>query len=246
MFQSDKGIWLLARDLSTTYIGAPVERYNSNTVLSAVNVPGTNQVRFTLDNGVTLMYDYFFGQWGTFEGIPGISSTLFQSLHTYVNQYGLVFQETPGLYLDGTSPVCMSFLTGWMSLAGLQGYERAYYFYLLGEYLSPHKLSIGIAHDYNPAISQSVTISPDNYNPAYGSYPGVYGSEDPYGGNPTDEQWRVFLEKQKCQSFQLSLTESFDASYGTVAGAGFILSGLNLVVGAKKGYAAIKPSRSAG
>ncbi len=246
MFQSDKGIWLLARDLSTTYIGAPVERYNGNTVLSAVNVPGTNQVRFTLDNGVTLMYDYFFGQWGTFEGIPGVSSTLFQSLHTYVNQYGLVFQETPGLYLDGTSPVCMSFLTGWMSLAGLQGYERAYYFYLLGEYLSPHKLSIGIAHDYNPAISQSVTISPDNYNPVYGSYPGVYGSEDPYGGNPTDEQWRVFLEKQKCQSFQLSLTESFDASYGTVAGAGFILSGLNLVVGAKKGYASIKPSRSAG
>ena len=155
MFQSDKGIWLLGRDLSTSYIGAAVERYNDDTVLSAVNVPGTNQVRFTLDSGVTLMYDYFFGQWGVFQGIPGISSTLYQNLHTYVNSVGAVYQETPGSYLDGTNPVVMSFTTGWMSLAGLQGFERAYYFYLLGTYITPHKLSIGIAYDFNPSITQN-------------------------------------------------------------------------------------------
>jgi len=32
MFQSDKGIWLLGRDLQTNYIGAPVEQYNGETV----------------------------------------------------------------------------------------------------------------------------------------------------------------------------------------------------------------------
>ena len=51
MFQSDKGIWLLGRDFSTTYIGAPVEAYNNSEVISAITVPGTNQVRFTLDTG---------------------------------------------------------------------------------------------------------------------------------------------------------------------------------------------------
>src|ERR1700744_6308618 len=30
MFQSGQGIWLLGRDLSTNYIGAPVEAYNSD------------------------------------------------------------------------------------------------------------------------------------------------------------------------------------------------------------------------
>ena len=99
MFQSDKGIWLLGRDLSTSYIGAPVQSLTLNaTVLSALNIPATNQVRFTLDSGITLMYDYYYSQWGTFTGVPGISSTLYQSLHTYINSFGQVFQETPGLY----------------------------------------------------------------------------------------------------------------------------------------------------
>lgn len=246
MFQSDKGIWLLGRDLSTNYIGAPVEQYNDAAVLSAVNVPGTNQVRFTLDNGITLMYDYFFGQWGTFAGIPGIASTLYGDLHTYVNSLGAVYQETPGAYLDGSNPVLMTFTTGWMNLAGLQGFERAYFFYILGTYLTPHKLSVGIAYDYNPSIVQTNLITPDNYNPTFGYEDGPYGSGDPYGGASNVEQWRVFLQTQKCQAFQITVTEVFDPSYGTIAGAGLTLSGLNLVVGIKKGYTTIRAARSTG
>lgn len=246
MFQSDKGIWLLGRDLATTYIGAPVEQYNSNRVLSALNIPGTNQVRFTLDNGIVLMYDYYYGQWGTFSGVSAISCILYQDKHTYVNAQGLVRQETPGLYLDGTIPVVMSFTTGWMSLAGLQGFERAYSFYILGTYITPHKLSVQIAHDYNPAITQSVLISPSNFNPAFGNEAGPYGSGDPYGGVTDVEQFRVFFQNQKCQAFQISITESFDPSFGTAAGAGLTLSGLNLVVGAKKGYTTIRSSQSVG
>lgn len=246
MFQSDKGIWLLGRDLSTTYIGAPVEAYNNNTVLSALNIPGTNQVRFTLDNGVTLVYDYYYNQWGTFTGIPGISSTLYQNLHTFVNDLGAVYQESPGAYLDGSNPVLMNFKTGWLSFAGLQGFERAYYFTLLAQYDSPHKLQIDIAYDYDPSVAQTVIISPDNYNPTYGESQGLYGNESPFGGNSNVEQWRVFLARQKCQSFQITVTEIYDPSLGVVAGAGFSMSGLNMVVGLKKGYVPLKASRSAG
>lgn len=249
MFQSDKGIWLLGRDLSTQYIGAPVETYNSYTIKSALNIPGTNQVRLTLTNNdqtyVTLMYDYYFNQWGTFVNIPAISSALYQSKHTYINSRGEAFQEAAGSYLDGSNPTLMSFTTSWFNLAGLQGFERAYFFYLLGTFISPHKLSVGIAYDYNPSPSQSDIISPDNYNGVYGSDT-LYGGSSPYGGAPTREQWRVFLEKQKCQAFQITLTEVFDSSYGTVAGAGFTLSGLNLVVGAKGTYPRLAPGKSVG
>lgn len=246
MFQSDKGIWLLGRDLSTSYIGAPVEQYNSAKVLSAINVPGTNQVRFTLDNDVTLMYDYYYGQWGTFVGVPAISSTLYTDLHTYVNTYGQVFQETPGKYTDGSNPVLMSFTTAWFALAGLQGFERAYFFYLLGTYLSPHKLSVSLAFDFDPSIVQTSTISPDNHNAAYGLEAGPYGSGDPYGGVSNIEQWRIFLQQQKCQSFQVTIAETFDSSFETVPGAGLTLSGINLVVGIKKSYTTIKAARSVG
>ena len=245
MFQSDKGIWLLGRDLSTNYIGAPVEKFNSYTVQSSVNVPATNQVRFTLAGGPTLMYDYYYGQWGTFTGISPIASTIYQSLHTFIDEYGRAFQETPGIYLDGSNPVLMSFQTGWLNMAGLQGLERAYYFYLIGEYLSPHRLNIQIAYDYAPAPSQQAIISPDNFNPAWGGLP-LWGSNSPYGGNPSLEQWRIFLQQQKVQSFQIYLTEIYDPSYGIPAGAGFTLSGVNVVAGIKKQYPTLRPARSTG
>lgn len=246
MFQSGNGIWLLGRDLSTTYIGAPVEAYNAIRVVSAVNVAGSNQVRFALANGVTLMYDYYFGQWGTFTNVPAVSSTMFQGLHSFVDQYSRVFQESPNQYLDGSKPVLMKFKTGWFSLAGLQGLERAYFFYLLGKYITPHTLTIGVSINYEPGIVQTATITPDNFSPAYGNAPGPYGAETPYGGISAVEQWRVFFETQKVESFQITVTESYDSTYGVTAGAGLTLSGLNLVVGIKKGYTTLKASRSTG
>jgi hypothetical protein len=246
MFQSDKGIWLLGRDLSTNYIGAPVENLTTGaTVLSALAIPGTNQVRFTLDSGITLMYDYYFAQWGSFYGIPGISSTLYQSLHTYINASGAVFQETPGLYLDASNPVLMQFTTGWLDITGLQGLQRAYFFYILGQYITPHKLNISIAYDYNPAPTQVTLLTPDNYNKPWGG-DALWGSGDTWGGTSTVENWRVFLQQQKCRSFQIAIQELYDPSLGVPAGAGLTLSGLNLVIGSKKGFATLRPSRSVG
>lgn len=235
MFQSDKGIWLLGRDLSTSYIGKDVEIYNSNIVLSSLAAPATNQVRFTLNNNVILMYDYFVNQWGTFNGTNGISSTLYQGMHTFINANGQVFQETPNLYLDGASPVLMSFTTGWLNLAGLQGYQRIYRMYLLGNYQTPHKLSIGIAYDYDINVSQVVAISPDNYSPAWGG-DANWGSGVFWGGPSQVEQWQINFETQSCETFQINFDEFYDPSKGVAAGAGLTVSGINLVFGQVKGF----------
>lgn len=251
MFQSDKGIWLLGRDLSTNYIGAPVEQFNGSIVQSSVNIPGENQVRFTLNTGETLMFDYYYNQWGTFVGVPSVSSTLYQSLHTYIDKYGRVFQENPGSYLDGASPVLMSFTTSWLNAAGLQGYQRAFFFYLLGQYFSPFKLMCSVAYDYVADPSQNTIIYPTNFNPTYGGTEAngqntTYGSDSPYGGQSGVLNWRVFLSKQRCSAFQISIQEVYDASFGVVAGQGFSLSGLNLVFGIKKGFRPISSAHSTG
>jgi len=249
MFQSDKGIWLLGRDLSTEYIGAPVEDLTTGaTVLSAVNVPETNQVRFVLDSGITLMYDYFFGQWGSFKGIKAVSSVIYQGKNALINASGQAFVESKGFYLDGTNPILMRFTTGPLRLGDLQNYQRAYFFYILGEYLSPHKLNIALRFDYESAPSQVTLITPDNYSTPYGS--GVsqspYGEGDPYGGPSAIELWRVFLANQRCMAFTIELTEVFDASQGTVPGAGLTISGLNVVCGFKKAYRPQQAATSAG
>lgn len=245
MFQSSKGIWLLGRDMSTKYIGAPVEAYNSSTVTSAINVPGTNQVRFSLDTGEVLMYDYYYDQWGIFKGARMLSSTLFQDQQTYIDTAGAVYQETPGKYLDASVPVLMSFTTSWFNLAGLQGFQRFYYFYLLGVYLSPHKLNIKIAYNYNANNTQATLVTPVNANNTYGDDT-YYGGGSPYGGESNIEQWRIFPNLQKCESFQITIDEIYNSSLGQAAGAGLTLSGLNLIIGAKKSYTTLVPGLSAG
>src|SRR5208282_425628 len=102
--------------------GARVETLTQDAIVqTALTIPGTTQVRFTMSSGITIMYDYFFDEWATFT-INGTSATLYQGLHTYVNSLGQVFQESPGTYLDATNPVLMSFTTSWISLAGIQGF----------------------------------------------------------------------------------------------------------------------------
>ncbi len=245
MFQSDKGIWLLGRDLNTTFIGAEVTGDDDATINSAITVPGTNEVRFTLDNGTVLMYDYYYGQWGEFVNVPAVSSTLFNRLHTYLNAQGQIRQQTPGLYLDGTSPVLIKFATGWLKLSNLQGFQRAYFFYFLGDFLSPHKLNVQIAFDYDPAIIQTTLITPINVNDIYGDDV-LYGSGTPYGGTNSIEQWRVFLDRQKCQSIQITISETYNPEQGLAPGAGFTMSGINIVFGQKSTYAKLPAKQSAG
>lgn len=245
MFQSDKGIWLLGRDLSTQYIGAPVENFNQYTVKSATNIPGTTQVRFVLSNNTILMYDYFYNQWGTFSSIFATAATLYHGLHTYINQFGQVFQETAGKFLDGSSPVLMSFTTAWFNVAGLRGFERFYFGFLLGTYLTPFKLAVSLAYDYFASAQQQIMVTPDNATPYYGGEP-LWGSDGPWGGPGNVFQARIFPQKQKCQTFQLSVQEQYDPSLGVAAGEGLSLSGMNIVIGTKKGYSTQKASRSFG
>jgi hypothetical protein len=243
MFQSDKGIWILGRDLSTTYIGAPVEGFNSQTVLSAQAIPETNQVRFVMNN-TTLMYDYFVNQWGSHTNIAAISATLWESAHTYLNSYGQVYQETPGTYIDGSEPVLMGLTTAWINIAGLQGFERFYQAYLLGTYFSPFILNVQLAYDYNPSPIQATQVTPDNQTTNWGGTP-LWGSESTWGNDLQDLgasstanvfTARIFPQNQKCESFQMSIQEVYDPSFNQPAGQGLSLSGLNLVVGMKRGF----------
>ena len=245
MFQSDKGIWLLGRNLQPSYIGQMVEKLVlGNTVTSATVIPGTTQVRFTMNTGITIMYDYLYNQWGTFSNTPAISATLYQGLHTYLNQYGQILQETPGSYLDNTNPVLMSFLTAHIQLQGISGYQRFYEFQFIGQYISPHLTEWLFGYNYGP-LQDQVEIQPINNTGAYGSDQ-LYGQTSPYGGPGDLMQWRIQPSIQKCQSFQISFQEVYDPTFDVPAGAGLTLSAMTLTVGLLRGYRPLKSANTAG
>ncbi len=247
MFQSDKGIYLLGRDLSTPYIGAPVEAYNNNTVVSAETIPGTTQVRLILDNNITLMYDYYYNEWATHTNVEAISATLYQGRHTYLNTAGQVFQETPGMYLDGSEPVLLGLTTSWINIAGVQGLERFYFANLLGTYFTPFKLNVTFSYNYNSSATESIIVTPSNYAQPYGDE-ALWGSGPAWGGNDSSNIFseRLFPSQQKCQSFQVTIQEVYDSSLGQAAGQGLSLTGLALIVGTKKGYRTQSAAKSFG
>ncbi len=98
-----------------------------------------------------------------------------------------------------------------------------------------------IAYDYSSSNTQSTVVSPTNFSPVWGA-DSLWGSSSPWGGPSNVEQWRIFLNRQKCQAIQVTITEQYDPSKGIAAGAGLTLSALNLIFGAKKSY----PKLSAG
>jgi len=244
MFQSDKGIWLLDRGLNTSYIGSDVETLGINPVTSAEVIPNTNQVRFILSNGQALMYDYYYGRWATFDNIPSISSTIFQQLHTYLTPSGLVRQETPGLYLDGSVPVTISFETAWINVAGLQGLERVVDMYLIGQFKTPHKLSMSVSYDYEDSPTQQEVVVPLNYAGNWGSSPNYWGQGEAWGGTGSKEQERLFFERQKVQAVKVLVQEIYDPTQGAPPGEGLTLSGFNITAGIKKFRPTIKASSS--
>lgn len=222
MFRSPKGIYLLNRGLSMSYIGADVEQYNNIAITSARMEENLNQVRFTLDSGIALVFDYYFNQWAVFTGINAADATSYKNRYTYISPAGVVMKENFNVFTDNLAFIKLKIQTAWFSFSGLQGFERIYQMLILGDYKSPHTLNISVAFDFKASV---VLITPI---PVL-TDPGVY-------------QYRINLPQQKCETFQFILEDSQVASYGE----GLSLSSMALLLGMKQGLNKMSAAKSYG
>lgn len=240
MFKSTKGIYLLDRSLQVSYIGADVEEFNDLAITSAQLIPNTNQVRFTTADGTALVYDYLFNQWSVFTNHYVVDSTVFGERFTYLDPDGYVYQETPGEFLDGEQPIRIGVKTSWLQFGGLQGFQRVYQAMILGEYNSLHKLIVTVAYDFDPNPTQQTYINAGALlQPAVYGASSPYGEEETYGGDFPLYQFRLDLDRQKCQAVQIGLEEVPLVEYGE----GLSLSGLTFLAGIKQGLYKIPAAR---
>jgi hypothetical protein len=258
MFMSQKGIFLLNRSLGLEYIGAPAEDYKDLTITKTTVVAKKSEVRFLASDGPTAIYNYFLNMWYTYGNHRGNSSAMLGDdycLATFKNE---VYKQVSTTASFGGSMVPIKLETGWLSFAGIQGFQRVYRMLLLGEYKSPHKLLIKIAYNYDDVFTQEKLIDVTSYtesytygNPSTGTQ-NTYGdpsgtSAIAYGGKDnTQYQIRLNFAKQKCESIKIQITEvegSNSAGNAESAGPGFTLSNLSFIVGTKEGDFKIKQSR---
>lgn len=245
MYKSAKGIYLLNRAIQSSYIGADVQSFNASTITSGRLITTANEVRFSLDDGETiLVFNYFTGQWATFVDLNAVDSVLFQGLYTYLDTaLNSIYQETPGSYTDDGKPIAIKAVTSWLSMVGIQGFQRVMKLLFLGDYLSPHSLTVSVAYDFNPSVTQTTIINTQAYTQyTYGSdY--TYGATSPEGGeSPQDFQFGIFTQRQKCESIQITLEENPLTPYGQ----GLSMSGIAMEVGQKKGLYKLPASKLVG
>ena len=227
LFKSSKGIYFINRGLQVSYIGAPVERWNSNFITSGILMKDVNQVRITLDNNTILVYDYYVDNWATFTGLSAVDSAIWNDTHAFIRDTGKVMVETPNTYTDDGVTYPMEITTGWMNFGGVQGFQRLWKSTLLGEFKSPHQLQVSFYYDYNDNAEQTISVTPIAPS-TYGSG-SPYGSESPYGGTFQLYQYELRNNRQKCMSVKMKITD-VNPTAGTLE-EGYELSNIRLSYG---------------
>jgi hypothetical protein len=247
-FKAERGIHLLGRDRRVSYIGAPVEAYNAQAIVSADLMPGRQQIVFLTDAGVSLLYDYEHGQWSTFTNHEGLDAVVAAGSYCYLRANVAdrrVFRETIDAYLDGTSEIRLYLETAWIKLAQYaQGWQKIWFAHILGAYLSPHALEVKFAVDYQAGWLEPYTLDVDaNNDPAnYGD--GAYGA-GPYGGAGDAVYQRRIHVGLKCQAIRLAISDVTSTAFPTLRlAASFELSELLLTGGAMKPGAKLGSARS--
>ena len=226
-YQTDRGIYLVSRDMSVAYIGAGVEdTIGSKRAVSMIRHDDDSSVRIMLQadspsatgTDVYCVYNYYLKQWHTF-GIA-YSDTKFQVDEVWdgtkfvrLTSDGVQFEQDNTAFQDHNTVGSLvdynvSIQTGFISATGIMKKDRVYRAMVLGEYIGNHTLTMLVRADYNLSTSETFTK--------------LLSSE------PTKPYiFRAHLGKQKVRALQILLVLS-----GSTAGAE--IDGFALEVGIRR------------
>jgi len=233
MFMSKKGIYLLTRGLQTTYIGAPVETYNSQTITSAVLVQDTGQVRFTTSSGSALVYNLLYGKWSTWTNHAATGAIVWKATGEYCylrTSGGTVYKEDSSSYKDVDAAIQMKLVTAWIKPSSIQGFQRCRRAVLLGDFKSNHTLVSKVAYNFQQYYNEQHSFNFINATSVteYGD-DATYGSVK-YGGLSDGVfQFRMGLQNQKCDAIRFQFFDTVSAD----PGQSYSITNLMLEIGLK-------------
>lgn len=251
VFRSQKGWYLLGRDMTIRYVGANVDTYAPLTNkyqfaqynrdageivwLSQSATPALLRLTmFRDENG--MQYRWTTGTLNgqsavrdmTFWGGPSGSARQVMALGLNSSSGGsLVASETLGVYSDAAiAPavhVPQLITTGWIKPNAITGFGRLYGIYVLGSSYSSHQFNVDIAYDYEMTWAETKVISSVNAT--------IGGSAYLFVVRPS---------RTRCTAFRLRI---YDSAYTNAAKDTYDLSGLLLDVGVYQGPARLRAEK---
>lgn len=198
-------------------LGSEMDAYGS-TAYAIIQHPTKSQVYVYTGTDV-LVWDQAFRQWSVFSGIASRSAAVVGS-----SVYSCL---SSAFYLHGGSSragvgFAMVVDTGWLKLAGVQGFQRLQQALLLGTDVlgsTSETVALEVAYDYGTSFAAEATYS----------VPGTQG--------PIQARW--LLARQKCTAVRLRFTTA--TSTNQIA-----FSDLAFVVGLKRGGSKLPAAQSVG
>lgn len=206
-FQSEKGMYMILRNQELTFIGEGPFADRATTIVGAYVDATRPELHYILSTGTEWVYNWDQNLWTSFT-LP--ATPLCASLQGSTAK----FLATDGLWgVDsGSSEVIpLTMTTAWISLTGIQGYQRCRNIMLLLSYIASHTLTVTAYTDYNdttPVQTWTISTATD------------VSTTVPY-------QLRLHLQNQKCEAVKLKITS-------TTAGWG--ISGISMEIGTKKDH----------
>jgi hypothetical protein len=182
MFMSHEGIWLLSRGLELLYVGKDVEDYNTLTITAAATLVDRHQVWFASSEGTALVYDDFHKLWSVFTGQPTKAFALNGSTPWFVRSSdNKLLKESAAAYDDAGTAFDCQLKTGWISLAGVQGFKRMYKMAFTGS--ATDAATMDLYRDWSVASYETFSIAAAKQG-----------------------QWEALPKVQKVEALQFSLT----------------------------------------
>ena len=209
VFESHKGVYLIDRSMQLQYIGKAIESIieASPTITSANVMEDSREVRFTTSNDKVYVWNYEFNQWSEFN-YTGVDATVWKQKYTLIESDGTVKTEQTDFSDDG-SFIAREIKTGWIHLAGIEGYKRVCKLIFTGNYVDAHQLDVYLAYNYDDTEVEQFTRT--------------FDSSDDYS-------FEINPARHKCSAIRVRVVES---STGTI-GESAALEALTLVVGVKR------------
>jgi hypothetical protein len=239
VFLSSRGIELLSRDLTVTWIGKAAEDILAAypVITSAVLVAVDHEVRFTCttrdgSHGVVLAWDYFHQAWLTrtyadvadtaIVAVAFVDAALINGVYTMLTATGQVYVETDAHKMDnGTQFVESDIELAWFSPVGPMNWHRVKDVGLLGTSVTDHDLEVSIARDYATTYEQVKTFAATTAPVAVGPL----------------SKCRVTFKNQQGRAFKLRIKDKAPSAGVVGTGDGPIFEGLAFRVAPKSGLA---------
>ena len=206
-FQSSKGIYLILRNQELAFIGEGPFEVRTSTIIGGYVDEVRSELHYILSTGAEWVYDWQNSLWTVFTSIATPYAVALKGSTP-------VTSTATGTYvLDSSSteviPITMT--TDWVSLTGIQGYQRVRNVELLLEYVASHTLQVDLYTDYDETTAvQTSTIASSAITPAVGVGKAF--------------QVRIHVQNQKCEAIKIKLSSAV---------AGWKISGITLEVGSK-------------